>query len=327
MLNQEPLVLIVIPAKNEADYIGQCLCGINSLNYSSNKVKNVVVDNCSTDNTAEIALQFGARVITSNVSSIAALRNLGASEGDSEMVGFVDADCIVDPDWLTVAARHFAADENLCAVGVTEAPPYTNSTWVETIWMGLKHGRKPTQGFAYTSWCASGAMLVKRESFEKVAGFNTCLTTCEDADLSTRLLENGTIILDYTVPFQHLRGSRTLLQLFKREMWRGQHNINGFLGHGISMRELPSVLAPVLFLFCMVSGMLLLILGQWVSEYFIRYLAFAFLGLALSLPFLMLVKKIGFPPPFKEVGRSYAVCFVYFLARALGSIFSGKRTW
>jgi glycosyltransferase involved in cell wall biosynthesis len=76
----------IIIAKNEHQNIKEC---IESLGFCK---KIIVVDNGSTDNTAQIAKQSGAHVITHPGSSFAALRNTGIKSAVSELVLYVDAD-------------------------------------------------------------------------------------------------------------------------------------------------------------------------------------------------------------------------------------------
>ncbi len=329
MKNSVPYISFVIPAKNEADYIGHCIQGIKNLSFPSAKIEIFVVDNYSTDITAEIAHSMGATVLKSSASSIAGLRNTGAKRAKGDIIGFVDADCIVHPEWLAKAVEHFIHDIHVCAVGVPEAPPKNKATWVEKTWTDLKHGKSPPTGISYTNWCASGALLIRRTCFEEIGGFNEKLATCEDADLSARLSKIGSIILDYRVPFQHLRGSRTLKELFVRERWRGCHNIAGFFSHGPNIQELPSVLTPLIFIFSLMGGLLGLVMTSLcrMPTAIPIHLSMLLISISIAMPALMFIKKKGPPASLGEAWRAYQVCFVYLLARGFGSISPGARTW
>ncbi len=80
----------VIIAKNEQDMIGECL---ESLSFCD---EIIVVDNNSTDKTAQIAESFGAKVYKSNSLDFSQLRNLGLKRAQNEWILYVDADERVD---------------------------------------------------------------------------------------------------------------------------------------------------------------------------------------------------------------------------------------
>lgn len=321
-----PVVSIIIPAKNEEKYISYCLAGIANSIYPLGKIETIVVDNGSQDGTIRIAEKFGATVLGHEFGSISALRNLGAQRARGDILGFVDADCIVSPLWIKTGVQHLTQPE-VVAVGAPEIPPRgRQATWVEKIWAMLKHGPSPPEGYRLSSWCASGALLIKKESFDNVQGFSSSLETCEDADLSERLTRlGGKIILDYTVPFEHLRGSKTLSELYLREKWRGKSNVKGVLKHQLSIRELPSVVVPLLFVLFFLLAPLLLVFATFFPQ--LLALESVAIGGIILLPCSMVLKKIGIPRSFTVAVRAYLVCFAYLLGRGIGCIFSGRRSW
>ncbi|WP_169309259.1 glycosyltransferase family 2 protein [Desulforhopalus sp. IMCC35007] len=321
----QPIVSIVVPAKNEELYISRCLQGVLESTYRSDSIEIVVVDNGSIDQTPHIAASLDAKVLTRNNGSIASMRNYGAQMASGEILGFVDADCIVHPDWLAKGVSHLMTDESIYAVGAPESAPVVGATWVETTWSGLKHGAPPANGLLLSTWCASGALLIRKADFLKIGGFNEQLTTCEDADLGSRLSKFGAIVIDFSVPFQHLRGSKTLIELFRREMWRGRDNITGFISHGMSLQEFPSVVVPLLFFFCLVGGIFSYMVNIWFQNDILSFIYLISLSSITLLPLMMMVKKMVFGSSIVNVFRNYIVCFVYLLARGCGSTFSAKR--
>ncbi|MEI7653420.1 MAG: glycosyltransferase family 2 protein [bacterium] len=91
-------VSVVIPAYNEAKNIGACLDAINAQTVKADEI--IVVDNNSTDATAEIARAKGARVITEKVQGITAARTAGFEAAQYEIIARTDSDTIVNPDWI-----------------------------------------------------------------------------------------------------------------------------------------------------------------------------------------------------------------------------------
>ncbi len=76
MLNQ-PLVSVIVPVYNAGEYIEMCMDAIKASSYPSFEI--IMVDDCSTDNSVEIARQKGITVLRlSRQSGPAAARNFGA---------------------------------------------------------------------------------------------------------------------------------------------------------------------------------------------------------------------------------------------------------
>jgi glycosyltransferase involved in cell wall biosynthesis len=88
---KNPLISAVIITKNEAVRIGKCLAVLSFCDEI------LVIDNGSTDNTADIARQNGAKVITDKDRDFAALRNTGKDVSHGDWILYIDADEIVTP--------------------------------------------------------------------------------------------------------------------------------------------------------------------------------------------------------------------------------------
>jgi len=100
------LVSFVIPAWNEAALLGHTLESIRAAAAALNLAHEVVVaDDSSTDETAEIARQAGARVISVHHRQISATRNSGARSAGGDMLIFVDADTLVTREVVGAAVR------------------------------------------------------------------------------------------------------------------------------------------------------------------------------------------------------------------------------
>lgn len=110
---------IVVPAHNEAHYIGPCLSAL--LDQQSDITEIVVVDNNSTDETAQIVDAIAAanpivRRITEKRPGVVFARNAGFDSTTGDLIGRVDADTRVRPGWARVV-REFFAREDAAAVG------------------------------------------------------------------------------------------------------------------------------------------------------------------------------------------------------------------
>ena len=110
-------VSVIVPVKDGAVTLPACVQAIRQqqgLEFGKD-YELIIVDDGSTDDTAEIARREGARVISQPNAGPASARNTGVRHARGEIVAFTDADCIPAPDWLTQILAPF---ENEQVVGV-----------------------------------------------------------------------------------------------------------------------------------------------------------------------------------------------------------------
>ncbi|MGH9722839.1 MAG: glycosyltransferase family A protein, partial [Bryobacteraceae bacterium] len=105
---------LVIPVRNGAATLEQCLAAVAS---STTRVEElIVVDDGSTDASAEIASRFGATVIRTAPRGPAHARNCGARAASGGLLLFCDADVCVHPDAVERVSSAFARDPGLGAM-------------------------------------------------------------------------------------------------------------------------------------------------------------------------------------------------------------------
>ncbi|MER1997083.1 MAG: glycosyltransferase family 2 protein [Arthrobacter sp.] len=109
-----PSVSVVIPCLNDAEALRGCLASLMEQTVPPAEI--VVVDNNSTDESAQVAREFGARVVSEPRPGIPAAAAAGYDAAASDIIARCDADCILPPDWIKQLAEHFAADPGLAAV-------------------------------------------------------------------------------------------------------------------------------------------------------------------------------------------------------------------
>lgn len=102
-------VSVIVPAHNEATFIPRVVQAVLAQRAAAGDVEVIVVDDGSTDGTAEAARAAGARVVTLSGAggNPAAARNQGAAASTGDPLIFLDADCIPAQGWLTaILAAH-----------------------------------------------------------------------------------------------------------------------------------------------------------------------------------------------------------------------------
>ena len=106
----------IIPALNEEDYVEPCVRSIQGQTCKDYEI--IVVDNGSTDRTAEIARQLGCKVVNEQKRGISHARNKGAKIAIGDILCFVDADGVVSNNWLKEAKKTLSNQEIKFAVGI-----------------------------------------------------------------------------------------------------------------------------------------------------------------------------------------------------------------
>ena len=98
-LAKPPKVSVVVATYNGGRTLEACLESLRGLNYPDYEV--IVVDDGSTDNTAEITKRFSeVQCVTQTNQGLSAARNRGIAAASGEIVAFTDSDCRADRDWL-----------------------------------------------------------------------------------------------------------------------------------------------------------------------------------------------------------------------------------
>ena len=202
-----PHVSVVVPVYNGAATLGRCLDALaRSVGVTW---ECIVVDDGSTDRSAEIARARGARVVRAGTvpRGPARARNLGVEHARASLICFVDADVLVRPDTLARFARLFAADSTLAAAfGSYDASP--EAPGVLSQYRNLLHHfvHQTAREAASTFWAGCGA--IRRDAFVAVGGFNTAYARpcIEDIELGYRLRAAGHAIrLAKDVHVTHLK--------------------------------------------------------------------------------------------------------------------------
>lgn len=215
-----PTVAIVIPARNEADYLGRCLRALALQDYPADHIEIILSDNGSTDATAEIARAHGINVLQHPQGRVGAVRNSGARATSSQVLAFVDADCVTRTDWLSAAVTTLATPGVGAAGGGYLADPH--GTWVQHAWAPTRPA--PT---AEVAALPGGSIVVERELFSALGGFNEQLSAGEDDDFCRRVRDRGLKVVAVEASCViHLGYPRTLRAVARRQLWHGSYQLD-----------------------------------------------------------------------------------------------------
>lgn len=243
-------VSIIIPAFNEEKMIGRCLGSLAKLDFARERFEVIVVDNGSTDKTLGIAESFqdrlNLRVLQKTGVRISALRNLGAQEAQGTIVAFLDADCLAKSDWL-VQILELAPADGVGVVGAHYLLP-DDSSWVGRIWHRYQEAEKSGE----VSHVPAGDLIMRREDFLHLGGFDETIQTNEDYELCERVRKAGMRVLAYPqVGVVHLGTAQNLRVFFRKQAWHGTHVVKVFLRNVSGSHNLKAVMFAVYTLLCL----------------------------------------------------------------------------
>ena len=225
---EKPKISIVVPTLNSYKYL---LTTINSVLAAIEYYGNAdltVVDNGSSDGSWELlSSRYSSRatVLQMKRVTISTLRNRGASLSSGENLSFIDADCLVAPDYFDQAIRVLAetrADAVGCRYTLPNCPRWVEETWEKS------HARG---GDGAVKYLPSGNFIVSRKAFNAVGGFDEALVTGEDTEICQRLrIASFSIHSSVAIAAVHLGNPKTVMQFFRKQVWHGLGMFGTFRG-------------------------------------------------------------------------------------------------
>jgi GT2 family glycosyltransferase len=306
-----PLVSFVIPVFNSEKDIERCLGSIQQLNIAPEISEVVILDNGSTDQTHRILKELEVAFHVMPNVTVSALRNRGAALAKGRYLAFVDSDVELSRDWLQNGLRVFD-DVAVVASGCFPGVP-GDATWVQRTWDLHQRRRYDALTPRFTKWLSSMNLIVRRDAFLAVGGFNEELQTAEDVDLCYRLGQHGALLYNPAMEAVHWGEARDLKIFWRKEVWRGLGNLHGVLSHGFRWDELPSLGYP-LYTACLV---ILLTLGFMLDLWHRQLLLVPMMIILLLLPPLLLaLNTVRLTKHPTALFRLFILYLVYGLARA-----------
>ena len=178
-----PRFSILIPARNEEDFLPKCLDSIRvAATPFPDQVETIVALNRCTDHTEEIALKHGAKVVHEDGRNLARIRNAAARAATGEIVITIDADSQMTDNMLVEIDRLLRTGRFIGG-GVTIRPErWSLGILVTVLLLAVLLLRRRVSGGLF--WCL-------RKDFEAIGGFNENLVSLEDLDFAKRLKAYG----------------------------------------------------------------------------------------------------------------------------------------
>jgi GT2 family glycosyltransferase len=253
---------LIIPAYNEERNIAGCLQSALNQSVPREDYEVIVVDDGSKDATRSIVRQFPVRLIEQSNQGPAAARNNGAFHAAGDWLIFTDADCELDPKFIESIVKPLQ-DQDLAVVGAQGCYQTRQEGFVprfDQIEIEKRYERMARQ--RYIDFIATYSACYRRDVFLQAGGFDTAFraASCEDAELSYRLQENGCKLVFVPTAIVFHKHPTTLKQhlrvKFYRAYWRvrlarlhpGKAIRDSFTPHYLKIQVLTTPLIPVLLL-------------------------------------------------------------------------------
>lgn len=217
----DPVISVIIPARNEAANIGRCVKALLRQTVPWDRYEVIVVDDGSEDETAQVALQAGAQVIRGVGAGPAAARNLGARAARGTILVFTDADCEASPTFLEAildALTEPGVDGVMGAYATRQQEPVARFVQQEFVYKQSRLARLRWINTVHTY-----AAAYRREVFEESGGFDEAypVPSNEDQELSFRLAAHGCRFLFVPEAVVYHQHDRVLGEYLRRKFGLG----------------------------------------------------------------------------------------------------------
>ncbi|MGZ4982690.1 MAG: glycosyltransferase, partial [Chthoniobacterales bacterium] len=189
-LPQTPSVSVIVCSYNGARTLPACLDSLGTLDYPDYEV--ILVDDGSTDNTAEIAARYPqVKFIQQKNHGLSHARNTGAQAARGEVLAYTDSDCMADRDWLYFLINTLLSG-NYAGVGGPNVPPPAQD-WIQACVAAAPGGPSHVLLTDTVAEHIPGCnMAWYRWAFDNVGGFDVDYHKAgDDVDFCWRVQQSG----------------------------------------------------------------------------------------------------------------------------------------
>lgn len=194
-----PVFSVIIPAYNEEAKLSDCLASVKAQDTSL-PLEIIVVNNNSTDATAQIAQRYGVTVLHEVTPGVGAARKAGTDAARGRYILHLDADTRLPETYITQVHRKIEQDASIACLGGNvifyDAPRWKNTLRFlfarPYFWLIFLISRRRAGPMGNN-------MTFRREDYDKTNGFNTSLRYGEDVELTHQLSQYGKIRVDWSI--------------------------------------------------------------------------------------------------------------------------------
>jgi glycosyltransferase involved in cell wall biosynthesis len=304
-------ISFVIPHKGRFEMLIETIHSINQQIFNLSDIEVIVVSQTPDLEQQDLLKNSSLNLqlyIRPETDSISALRNYGVLQAKGTHIAFLDADIALSKNWSEQMLQVLMEDQNRIIISGMQTC-HDDAPCVEKIRTSLSNTEIDTN----VEFLPGCNLFLKKNSFDVIGGFPEHLITCEDYFFTDKATEFGTLFRSSKATFIHLGEDKSYIAMFKKEIWRGQSNLQSISGRNITLAELPSFIVPPAILTMFVLAVFLLAFGQttWaITAFLVAALPIFVYSLRL---YFVAQKKI----PFIHIFKFYTF---YFPARAMGTV-------
>ncbi len=201
-MKASPTISVVIPTYNRAGCVGDAIRSVLAQIFQDFEL--IVVDDGSSDNTAEVLSQFGdkIRILRQQNSGVSAARNAGILAAMGKWIAFLDS----DDEWLPGKLQRqmeFVSRDSSIVASATNAKIMLNTKDIDLFYTrGFSINPqtplviKRSLCFLYQIQPFTSSLMIRRNILIKIGLFDTAMNLYEDIDLYTRVALQGTWVFD-----------------------------------------------------------------------------------------------------------------------------------
>jgi len=205
---------VIIPARDAARLLPATLAAATA---QADEV--IVVDNGSSDATAQVAARHGATVVDEPRPSRARARNAGAAATGADRLVFLDADCVPRPGWLEALERCLDQGADL-AGGRVEVSTTAQPTTAERFDRAWRFRQQET--ITQAGWSVTANLAVRRELFDRIGGLDVAYRHVgEDVDFCLRARAAGARLAYCPGAVVGHAAERHARAVLERAFWQG----------------------------------------------------------------------------------------------------------
>jgi biofilm PGA synthesis N-glycosyltransferase PgaC len=318
---------VLVPAYNEAASIADTIRSLQQQTLGPAEI--IVIDDCSTDDTAAVARSLGVTVLCppKNTGSKAGAQNYALQFVETPWVMAIDADTTLAPDAIEKLAP--ALDQE----GVAAACGFVLPRHVSSVW---ERGRYIEYLFAFTFYkqiqdyytkplISSGCFSMYRTDLLMSIGGWSTRTLAEDMDLTWTFYEQGYEVrfvpeaMSYPIEPHDFSFMRKQLKRWSHGYvqnimlhWRGIVHVP-YLRIAVAVQVWDALIASLIYLFLL--PLAAIIFSPWLL-----------VGYAIDVP-AVLVPVVTAAAPRREIGKALASVPAFFVLRTINAVFFVRAFW
>ena len=289
----DPHISIVIPCRNEEQYIGKCLQSIVDLNYPHQLLEVFVCDGMSDDTTQQTVQEFAQRyplihLLINHSQTTPHALNLGINQASGDLIVILGAHAEVHPDYMIHCVKSLVEHPEAGGVGGILENQFVNPVskliglaMSSSFGVGDAYFRTGTKE-GYVDTVVFGAY--RKEIFEKIGLFDEELVRNQDDEFNYRMLKHGyKLWLNKSVVSKyHVRSSigRLFKQYFQYGLWKV------YVNKKHCTITTSRQLVPFLFVLFLIVGVVASCFNHWILIGYLSVIGF-YLALAATLSFLL----------------------------------------